>query len=363
MIIRRQSNLGSNDLNVVYRPCVADEMLGNESNKAFIKNALDDKKVPHTQLFTGDAGCGKTTAARILALGLNCEENGEGSSPCLQCASCKAILNGHSIDVKEINVGQSGGKDYIDALVRDLPMAPFNSRYKIIILDEAHKLTDAAKDLLLKPLEDGFAHVYFVLCTNNPEKLKSKKGADGEAFLDRCTDLEFGRVDLDEIATLIKNVCEYEGWIYNQDVLDVITEACKGVPRSALRWLNQIAIEGSWQLTAAKQICSSAGVAEDDPQVLELSRALVNARFGEACKIFIKIKKIPVESVRIAVAGFFVGCLKRSKTFGEGRKFSRALDVLTVPIYEQGKLAEHKWYNYMYKTADAIAATRTSERR
>jgi DNA polymerase III subunit gamma/tau len=338
-------------------------MLGNDTNKAFIKNALDDKKVPHTLLFTGDAGCGKTTAARILALGLNCDENGEGSSPCLKCRSCKSILNSNSIDVKEVNVGQSGGKDHIDALVRDLPMAPFNSNYKVIILDEAHKLTDAAKDLLLKPLEDGFDHVYFVLCTNNPEKLKSKKGSEGEAFLDRCTTLDFGRVDLEEIAGLIKNVCEYEGYIYNQDVLDVITEASKGVPRNALRWLNQIAIEGSWQLKAAKQICSSAGTAEDDPQVIELSRALIKPSFSDAVKIFGGIKKIPVESVRIGVAGFFVGCLKRSRTFGEARKFSKALDVLTIPIYEQGKLAEHKWYNYMYKVVDAIAAGRVAERR
>jgi len=357
MIIRRESKLGSNDLNVVYRPCRVDEMVGNETNKTLIRNALNENKVPHTQLFVGDAGCGKTTAARIVALGLNCESTGVSATPCLECRSCKSILNGNSMDVKEINVGQAGGKDYVDFLVKDLPMAPFNSRFKIIILDEAHELTAAAKDLLLKPLEDGFAHVYFILCTNHPEKLRSKTKGEGEAFLDRCSTLEFGRVSSETISSLLMNVCEFEGYSCKRDVLGVIAESCKGVPRKALSWLNQIAIEGSWDINIAKEVCNVGIAEENDPQVIELSKALLAARFSEAVKIFSAIKNTPVESVRIAVTGYFVGCLKHSKTFGEGRKFSSALDILTTPIYEQGKLAEHKWINYMYKVADAIAAS------
>lgn len=356
MIIRRESKLGSNDLSVVYRPCKIEEMLGNDTNKALIKHALDDNKVPHTQLFIGNAGCGKTTAARIIALGLNCEMRGPTSDPCLQCQSCKSILSGYSVDVKEINVGQTGGKDHIDALVRDLPMSPFQSKYKVIILDEAHELTAAAKDLLLKPLEDGFEHVYFILCTNHPEKLKSKKSGDGEAFLDRCSTLNFGRLDTETIRAFLKDVCEYEGFLYNQDVLDLISEESNGVPRNALRWLNQVALEGSWQLKAAREVCG-AGVAEDeDPRILEICQALNNGKFSEASDIFGKIKNIPVETIRITVAGYFVGCLKKSRTFGQARKFSNILDVATVPIYEQGKLAEHKWYNYMFKIADVAVA-------
>lgn len=357
MIIRRESKLGSNDLNVVYRPCRIDEMVGNETNKAFLKNALNGNKLPHTQLFIGDAGVGKTTAARIVALGLNCERNGISAEPCLECPSCKSILNGNSMDVKEINVGQAGGKDYVDFLVKDLPMAPFNSRFKVIILDEAHELTSAAKDLLLKPLEDGFAHVYFILCTNHPEKLRSRNKNEGEAFLDRCSTLEFERVSQDTILSLLVNVCEFEGYTYRRDCLNIISEACKGVPRKALTWLNLIATEGSWDIGVVKEICDVGISEENDPQIIELSKALLSARFSEAIKIFSGIKNTPVEGVRIAVMGYFAGCLKNAKTFGDGRKFSNALDILTLPIYEQGKLAEYKWINYMYKISDIIAAS------
>ena len=357
MIIRRETKYGSNDLNIVYRPCKVEEMLGNETNKKLIKNALDDKKTPHTQLFTGDAGCGKTSAAKIIALGLNCEATGVSSSPCLECTSCRSILEGSNIDVKEINVGQSGGKSHVDAIVNELPLAPFNTRYKILIFDEAHELTTAAKDLLLKPIENGYEHVYFIFCTNQPEKLKSKAKGVGEAFLDRCTALNFGRVDITEIRYLLQNVCEFEGFQYNVDVLDLIAEESKGVPRNALVWINQVATEGSWLVSAAKEICSIMDDA-DDPQIIELSRVLNKGSFKEAVEIFGKIKTVPVETLRIVVTGYFVSCLKRSKIIGDGRKYSKVLDVLTVPIYEQGKLADHKFFNYMFKVTDVINSAR-----
>ena len=352
MIIRRETKTGSNDLNVVYRPCKIDELIGNETNKRIIKNSLDSNKIPHTQLFIGDAGCGKTTVAKIVALGLNCEEKGVSSDPCLECATCKSILEGNNIDVKEINVGQSGGKGYVDTIVRDLPMAPFSSRYKVLIFDEAHELTTAAKDLLLKPTETGYSHVYFIFCTNQPEKLKSKaKG--GDAFLDRCFTANFDRIDINKIKNLLKNVCEFEGFQYNSDVLDMIAEESKGVPRNALVWLSQVALEGSWLLTAAKEICNVI-VGDDDPNIIGLCRALNKGSFKESVVIFDKIKTVPIESLRIVVTSYFVSCLKRAKIVKEARKFSGVLDILTVPIYEQGKSASHRWYNYMFKVTDKI---------
>ena len=354
MIVRRNFVTGSNDLNVVYRPFNVDEMLGNETNRKFIEKALDTDKVPHTLLFTGDAGCGKTTAARIVALGLNCETRGVSSKPCLECNTCLQIMSSNSMDVKEINVGQSGGKDYVDAIVRDLPMAPFSARVKVIIFDEAHELTNAAKDLLLKPIENGFEHVYFIFCTNQPEKLRSKKKDAGEAFLDRCTNFNFGRVSKDQLMQLLFNVCEFEGFAYNKDVLDFIAEECKGVPRNALVWLNKVATEGSWTVSAAKEL--GGDVSDDDnPKILELSRALNKGVFKESLPIYEKIKNVAIETIRITVAGYFVACLKKSRSVAEARKFSAVLDIITVPIYEQGKLAEHKWINYMFKITDTIA--------
>lgn len=353
MIVRRESSNGANDLGVVYRPCKVNELLGNEISKKIVKNSLDTNKVPHTQLFTGDAGCGKTTVARIVALGLNCETNGVSSEPCLVCNSCRSIMNENSVDVREINVGQSGGKDYVDAIVRDLVMAPFNSRYKVIIFDEAHELTTAAKDLLLKPLESGYDHVYFIFCTNQPNKLRSKSKDSGEPFLDRCTVVNFGRIDNSLIKGLLTNVCEFEGFQYTGEVINLITEESQGVPRNALVWLNQIAIEGTWSLQSAKVICGALSE-DDDPQVLALCQALNKGSFKEAVDIFEKIKTIPVENIRISVDGYFVSCLKRSPKIGDARKFSSILNVSSIPIYEQGKLAGNKFYNYLFKITDIV---------
>lgn len=353
MIIRRGTSSGSNDLNVVYRPCIVDELLGNELNKKTLKNALDTDTVFHTWLFTGDAGCGKTTAARILALGLNCEKNGVSSTPCLECPSCQSILDGCNIDVKEINVGQSGGKDYVDSIVNDLSSSPFNSKCKVLIFDEAHKLTDAAKDLLLKPMENGYEHVYFIFCTNQPEKLRSKKKDIGEAFLDRCHKLNFNSVRDTTIKQLVLNVCEFEGLNYKDDVLNLIAEESNGVPRNAIVWLSQIITEGSWSIETAKEICGIL-VEEDNPQVIEICRSLNKGSFRQAVVGFTALKNVNVESIRITVTGYFVACLKRSQKVSEARRYSAMLDILTTPIYEAGKIAEHKWYNYMFKVTDIV---------
>lgn len=352
MLVRRESVSGANDLSVVYRPCQVSEILGNEVNKRILKNSLDSKNLAHTNLFVGDAGCGKTTAARIVALSLNCEQNGISSKPCLECKSCKSIINQNSIDVLEINVGQSGGKDAVNAIVKDLPQAPFDSRFKIIIFDEAHKLTDAAQALLLKVVEDGFKHVYFILCTNRPEKLKLH---NDDAFLSRCTILHFNRLPKKQVYEMLINICEFEGYTFDNQVLDHIAEESDGVPRRALVWLKQIADDGSWTLDAAKEI-TGLGLDEDNPAIIDLSRALVAGKFKESLKQFNSLtkKNVATESIRIATAGYFVGCLKRVRSFDEGRKFSKILDIVNVPIYDTGKNAQYKMINYMFKIADIV---------
>ena len=346
MLVRRDSRTGANDLHTVYRPCTVDEMLGNQTNRNMIKKGLERGDLSHTFLFTGDYGCGKTTAARVIALGLNCDK-GISPNPCLECDSCKATLNQNNLDVLEINVGQSGGKDAVDNIAKDLASSPFFSKFKILIFDEAHKLTDAAQALLLKIIEDGYQHVYFIFCTNKPEKLT-------DAFISRCNVMHFSRISKDVLLDLLKNVAEFEAMEYSSDVLELIASEARGVPRDALVWLGQVANEGSWTIESAKEVINIL-MDESDPQIVEISKALLRGSFTESFKLYDKIsKKAQAESVRIGIAAYISGCLKRAKSYKDADKFSEALNIVTVPIYEQGKPGDYKLYNYLYKISKVL---------
>ena len=352
MLIRRETKYGSNSFLTVYRPCTIDEFLGSKSIKTLLSNYLERNTLPHILLLTGDAGLGKTTLARILALRLNCK-NPEGNNPCLTCSSCTAILNSSSIDVQEINVGSNNGKDAVDDLVSDLASAPFMEKNKILIFDEAHRLSPAAQALLLKKMEDCYTHVYIMFCTNEPEKLSNKSNED-EPFLDRCKILNLKPLDSVETFQMLENVVQFEGVAYNTDVLKYICDLSMGVPRKALNLLDSVITEGSWDLPTIKDLLAGVTAEDDDPEIKELSKILIRGDFSNACKLFEQLaKKNPVERIRVTVCGFFVYQLKRS-SLGNGKNISNALTYLTTPIYLTGKPAEHLFYNVMFKVCSLI---------
>lgn len=356
MLIKRETTTGADSILTVYRPCTIEEFVGSDSIKKLLKSYLTSGKLPHSLLFTGPAGTGKTTLARIVALHLNCE-NLENDTACLACRSCKAILNSNNFDVMEINVASNNGKAAADDIVNTLSSAPFSSKVRVIIFDECHRLSDAAKAVLLKHMEDCYSHVYLIFCTNEPDKLVSKNEEEkGNAFLDRCERISLKTVSSEELYTMLENVCQFEGANYDKDVLLYISELSKGVPRKALNTLGKVLAEGSWQLSTVKLLLEDTLLEESDVEIINLSRALLDKDFSKSCLIFEQLsKKYPVESIRIAVCGYFVGCLKRGKGKG-GVSLSNALTQLTTPIYLTGKPAEYVFYNVMFKVVTLLGA-------
>jgi len=354
MIIRRECKSKSNSFCNLYRPCTIDEVIGQEVNKNTIRNSLDNNTLLHTVLFTGRAGVGKTTIARIVALGLNCEvSSGPTSTPCLECPSCLSILNGNNMDVMEINVGKEGGKADVDNVTSKLDFAPMMSRYKVLIFDEAHKLTDAAKDLLLKPTEDGFPYVYFIFCTNQPEKLLKSEKKGGTPFLDRCSVMQFTTVSNKELEELLINICVFEGVSYKEDIINYIVEESRGTPRKAVMWLEQVCIEGSWTMLAASTI--TGGILEDNVDIFNICKKLNGGEFKAAVKEYDRIKEsTEAEGVRIMMTLFFTACLKNAATEREGAKYDKILDIVNVPIYVTGKPGDALLVHYMYKVTHVI---------
>src|SRR5271154_3920424 len=185
-----------------YRPQTFAEIVGQQHVTRTLANAIQTNRVAHAYIFSGVRGVGKTTAARILAKALNCAE-GPTAEPDGTCDSCREISAGTSLDVLEIDAASNRGIDQIRELREMVRYAPATSRYKVVILDEAHQLTDEASNALLKTLEEPPERVVFIMATTQPEDLADTIKSRAQLF-------QFRSLSFREIADALERVAASE---------------------------------------------------------------------------------------------------------------------------------------------------------
>ena len=215
-----------------YRPQRFDELVGQEHVARGLSGAIETGRIGHAYLFTGARGVGKTSAARIYAKALECEQ-GPAAEPCNTCESCRAISSGQDVDVVEIDAASNRGIDEIRQLRQNVAVRPARGRFKIYIIDEVHMLTREAFNALLKTLEEPPAHVKFVLCTTEPEKLPI-------TILSRCQRFDFQTVDPPAIARRLAQIVSAEGASVAQEALDLIARRAAGSMRDSQSLLEQL---------------------------------------------------------------------------------------------------------------------------
>jgi len=217
-----------------WRPNDFDALVGQETVKQALTNALEVGHIAHAYLFAGPRGTGKTSTARILAKALNCDK-GPTAHPCGECRNCVGITEGSSLDVLEIDAASNRGIDSIKELRDKIAFAPVDGRYKVYVIDEVHMLTAEASNALLKTLEEPPANVVFILATTDPQKVIA-------TIHSRCQRFDFHRVTVDDIARHLVMVAKNSDIVADEEALRLIAIQAEGGMRDALSLLDQCAV-------------------------------------------------------------------------------------------------------------------------
>ena len=214
-----------------FRPDEFEEVKGQEHIVSTLKNQIKAERIGHAYLFCGTRGTGKTTVAKILAKAVNCDHPVDGS-PCGECASCKSIAAGTSMNVIEIDAASNNGVDNIREIREEVAYSPTEGRYKVYIIDEVHMLSIGAFNALLKTLEEPPSYVIFILATTEVHKIPI-------TILSRCQRYDFRRITIDTIAERLKSLMDREQIDVEERALRYVAKAADGSMRDALSLLDQ----------------------------------------------------------------------------------------------------------------------------
>ena len=273
-----------------YRPQRFADVAGQDHVTRTLMNALTQNRIAHGYIFSGHRGIGKTTIARIVAMALNCR-NAVGSSerptaePCGVCDSCIEVRQGNAVDVIEIDAATNRGIDEIRELRDAARYSPARDKYKIYILDEAHQITDAAFNALLKTLEEPPAHVIFMMATTEPENIP-------QTIRSRCQHFSFHAVKFDDILAQLKMIAGQENVQAEDAALALLAEAGDGSMRDALSIMDQAIASAPGD--SGRPILETA-------QIRELMGAVPNAIFerlleavaaGESATLMVQVNEL-----------------------------------------------------------------------
>ena len=224
-----------------YRPSSFKEVIGQKHVVQTLKNAVMENKTSHAYIFSGLRGIGKTTIARIFAKAVNCENQTDGE-PCNHCKNCLAIINNETTDIVELDAASNNGVDEMRDILEKVNFLPSVLRKKVYIIDEAHMLSTAAFNALLKTLEEPPSHVIFILATTEPHKIPA-------TILSRCQRFDFKQFTLEELKEELKIISFNEKMVINEEALSAIAEAADGGMRDALGILDQASVFSNGEIT------------------------------------------------------------------------------------------------------------------
>ncbi len=216
-----------------FRPQSFDEVRGQDHIVTTLRNQIRADRIGHAYLFTGTRGTGKTTVAKIFARAVNCETPRDGS-PCGECAVCRAMASGASLNVVELDAASHNGVDDVRQIVDEVDYSPTIGKKRVYIIDEVHMFTTAAFNALLKTLEEPPEHVIFILATTDMQKIPI-------TILSRCQRYDFHRISLEEICGRLKEVAQAEGIDVTDEAVSYIARASDGAMRDGLSLLDQCA--------------------------------------------------------------------------------------------------------------------------
>ena len=318
-----------------YRSQTFADLVGQDAASRALQGAIISARVAHAYLFSGSRGTGKTSAARLLAKALNCTGRARDSAePCNKCQSCIEVTAGSALDLIEIDAASNRGIDEIRDLREKVNLSPALGPYKVYIIDEAHMLTEPAFNALLKTLEEPPAHVVFVLCTTDAQKIPL-------TVIGRCQQFVFRRHSEEQIISRLTHIAKTEKVQVDPEAMQLIARTAQGSMRDAVGLLDQLVplASGPISLESARSLLGIA-----DPRLLDA--LLDDVLAGRAAEALTELNRIYAAGaeLRQVVRGLMEGCRDRlvaALTKHDqvmARRLSSALDAL---LHLDGEVRRH----------------------